>query len=166
MPTTTLFFLQNPTNSSFYKCFIAYILTFNFTAWFSSLTFTHRNTRSSVINRSSVIRISSKIIGQEQKSLSTIFNTRVMKKGNHIASTLQQRAKRAPTRFFPTLSTCLTAVYNVVPWSASFFKPFIVGLNRFKINAHACMHASMCVCMYEWMNLFANMLVMSWHLKS
>ncbi|KAJ8290914.1 hypothetical protein GJAV_G00019140 [Gymnothorax javanicus] len=102
--------------SVFYKCFIESILTFNITAWFGSLTLTHHNT----LNR--IIKISSKIIGLEQQSLTTIYNTRALKKGNQIASdpshtlnphytllplgrryrSLPFRTKRATSSFLPT----------------------------------------------------------------
>lgn len=110
--------VQQSILAAFYECFIEPILTFNITAWFGSLTLTHHNT----LNK--IIRICRKIIGQEPQSLSTIFNTRVMMKGNQIASdhsrtlnnhytllpsgrryrSLPQWKKNAPP------SVCLTAV--------------------------------------------------------
>lgn len=60
--------------NAFYKCFIESIPTFNVAAWFGLRTLTHRN----ALNK--IIRTSSNIIGQEQRSLTTIYSARVMKK--------------------------------------------------------------------------------------
>lgn len=64
--------------AAFCTCFIEPILTFSITGWFGTLT--DRNTLNKIIS------ISSKIIGQEQQSLPTNFNTRVRKKGKQTAS--------------------------------------------------------------------------------
>ncbi|KAK7915666.1 hypothetical protein WMY93_011427 [Mugilogobius chulae] len=53
------------------------ILTFNFTAWFGSLSVAHRNS----LNR--IVQISSKIIGRQQEPLTSI---RVMSKGAQIST--------------------------------------------------------------------------------
>lgn len=102
--------------SAFYKCFIESILTFNITAWFGSLSITHRNS----LNK--IVKLSNKIIGQEQEPLINIYNTQVKKKGSQIATdtthtlhgnytllpsarryrSLPLRTKRALSSFIPT----------------------------------------------------------------
>lgn len=64
---------------AFYKCFIESVITFNISAWFGSLSNIHRNT----LNK--IITISSKIIGQVQESLISIYNRRTKIKGTQIA---------------------------------------------------------------------------------
>ena len=101
---------------AFYKCFIESVITFNISAWFGSLSNIHRNT----LNK--VITISSKIIGQVQEPLISIYYRRTKTKGTQIASdathtlhshycllpsgqryrSLIFRTKRAMTSFVPT----------------------------------------------------------------
>lgn len=53
-----------------------------------------------------------------------------------------------------------STVFKVVHWSASFFFFF-----KYLLYDWADLNECQCSCMYEWMNGFASIFVMSWHCK-
>ena len=64
--------------TAFYRCFIESIITFNITSWFGALSNINRNP----LNR--IIKLTSKIIGQQQESLINIYNKRTKQKSTQI----------------------------------------------------------------------------------
>ena len=64
----------------FYRCFIESVLTFSFLAWYGSLNVKNKN----VLER--VVKVCSKIVGVNLKSLNVLFESRALKKGRKIAN--------------------------------------------------------------------------------
>ena len=64
---------------TFYRCFIESALTSGFLSWHGGLGVTHRNTLSRVV------RHSSKVIGEDMKSLETLYTERAARKGWQIS---------------------------------------------------------------------------------
>ena len=63
---------------NFYRSFIESILTFGFLCWFNGLSISNRNR----LDR--VVKVCSKVIGVQQKSLTMLYNDRIEKKVNSI----------------------------------------------------------------------------------
>ena len=65
--------------SMFYRCFLESVLTFGFLCWFGGLSVKNKN----VLER--VVRVSGKVIGKEQESLSKLYERRAIQKAKAIA---------------------------------------------------------------------------------
>ena len=64
--------------NAFYRCFIESVLTFGFLSWFGGLSVKNRN----VLNK--VVRVCGRVIGVQQKSLTELYETRVVSKARYI----------------------------------------------------------------------------------
>ena len=81
MPTTTVLFtklcslsVRQSILSSFYRCFIESVLTFGSVCWYGGLNVKNKN----VFDR--VVKVCGKVIGEKQKSMSELYECRVVQK--------------------------------------------------------------------------------------
>lgn len=77
--------------TAFYKCSIDSVLTFNITAWLGLLSNIHHNPLHKIITSNS------KITGQEQELLISVYNKRTKRKGQQIASDITYNGINGPS---------------------------------------------------------------------
>lgn len=106
----------------FYRSFIESVVTFSFICWFASLNLTQKN------SLTKITKVSSKIIGTQQKTLSELYNNQLSKKAKSIMSD-STHPLHSVLKFLPSGSRLRQSLAKTNRYNFSFIPSAISLLN-------------------------------------